>query len=319
MFDFIGKRKYAYMLSILIVIIGVVGYFINGVQLDIQFEGGTIIEIQMPDDNYDTHRAEEIVKETLGKNAIVQKASTYNPENASDKIYLMNIKIGSKDTLSQDDRTKLITTLKSEFGISENAQTTVESVEPFIGKEIMNKGLQAIFWASVLIIIYIWFRFKVMSGLSAGITAIIALLHDILVMVTFYIIFKIPVNESFIAAILTVIGYSLNDTIIVYDRIRENSRLLRKTPVAELVNKSILQTLSRSINTGISVILCLITVYIFSTVNNIGSIREFVLPLLIGIVCGIYSTIFTAAPLYVDWQEYKARRSVKVKPAPSSK
>jgi len=322
MINMIGKRNYFFILSGIIILAGLVVFFINGgikggFVLDIQFEGGTVIQIEMPDDNYDTAKAEKIVKDTIGKSAIVQKASTFNAENSAAKLYLMNLKIGSKETLSQDDRSKVISALKSEFNLDENAETTVNSIEPFIGKEIMNKGLQAIFWSSFFIILYVWWRFKIMSGLSAGVMAVLALLHDILIMCVVYIFFRIPLNDSFIAAVLTVIGYSMNDTIIIYDRIRENSNLLRKTPIAELVNRSVIQTLSRSINTSVVVLLCIITVFIFASVNNIQSIREFTFPLIIGLASGTYSSIFIASSLYVVWKEHLLKKKVAAKAAKS--
>lgn len=310
MINLIGKRNYFFALSAIILIAGLVGYFINGVKLDIQFEGGTIIQVQMPDDNYDTAKAEKVVKDTLGKSVIVQKASTYNAENSATKIYLMDLKIGSKEALSQSDRSKVIDALKKEYNLKENVNISVNSIEPFIGKEIMNKGFLAVFWSSIVIILYVWWRFKIMSGLSAGVMAILALLHDVLIMFSVYILFKIPLNDSFIAAVLTVIGYSMNDTIIIYDRIRENSNLLRKTPIAELVNRSVVQTLNRSINTVVTVLICIITVFIFASLNGIQSIKEFTLPLIVGISSGMYSSIFIASSLYVVWKEHLVKKKV---------
>ncbi len=315
MINLIGKRNYFFILSGIILIAGIVGYFVNGIKLDIQFEGGTIIQVQMPNDSYDTAKAEKVVKDTLGKSVIVQKASTYNAENTATKIYLMDLKIGSKEALSQADRSKVIDALKKEYGLADNVNITVNSIEPFIGKEIMNRGLLAVFWSSLIIILYVWIRFKVMSGLSAGVMAVLALFHDILIMFAVYVLFKIPLNDSFIAAVLTVIGYSMNDTIIIYDRIRENSSLLRKTPIAELVNRSVVQTLNRSINTVVTVLICIITVFIFASRNNIQSIREFTLPLIVGIASGMYSSIFIASSLYVVWKEHLVKKKIAAKTA----
>ena len=317
MINLIGKRNYFFALSILILLAGAVGYILEGVVLDIQFEGGTVIQIQMPDDNYDIATAETIVSDTIGKTAIVQKASTYSAESGASKTYLMNLKIGSAETLSQEDRSKVIEALKKGYNLKEDTETTVNSIEPFIGAELMRNGLLAVFWSSLLIIIYVWLRFKVMSGLPAGVVAVLALIHDILIMLTVYILFRIPLNDSFIAAVLTVIGYSMNDTIIIYDRIRENSRLLKKISVAQLVNTSVVQTLNRSINTTITVLICIITVFVFASMNNIQSIKEFTFPLIIGLSSGVYSTIFIASSLYVMWMEHKAKRKVATRAARS--
>lgn len=317
MINLIGKRNYFFALSILILLAGAVGYILEGVVLDIQFEGGTVIQIQMPDDNYDIATAETIVKDTIGKTAIVQKASTYSADSSASKAYLMTLKIGSAETLSQEDRSKVIDALKKGYNLKEDAETTVNSIEPFIGAELMRNGLLAVFWSSILIIIYVWLRFRIMSGLPAGVVAVLALIHDILIMLTVYILFRLPLNDSFIAAVLTVIGYSMNDTIIIYDRIRENSRLLKKISVAQLVNTSVVQTLNRSINTTITVLICIITVFVFASVNNIQSIKEFTFPLIIGLTSGVYSTIFIASSLYVMWMEHQAKRKVAARTARS--
>jgi preprotein translocase subunit SecF len=154
-----------------------------------------------------------------------------------------------------------------------------------------------------------------MSGLSAGVTSVIALLHDAAILLSVYTVFNIPLNESFIAAVLTILGYSMNDTIIIYDRIRENSSLLRKFPIGELVNKSILQTLARSINTVLTVLICIATIYIYASINNIESVKQFSFPLMVGIASGCYSSIFIASPLFVMWKESQAKRKIAAKPS----
>ena len=315
MIDLIGKKNYFFAFSLLILLTGVVFYFINGFKLDIQFQGGTIIQVQMPDDTFDTSKAEEIVKNTINKTATAQKSSTYNAEDTANKMHLLVLNIASQNTLNESERTKVIDALKAEFSVKPDAQINVNSIEPFIGDEIKVNALKAVFWASLIIILYVWWRFKVMSGLPAGVMAIVALLHDILIMLTVYAIFKIPLNDSFVAAVLTVIGYSMNDTIIIYDRIRENSKLLRKVPVGELVNKSVVQTLNRSINTVVTVLICIVTVFVFASIHNIQSIKDFTLPLIVGISSGMYSSIFIASSLYVLWMERKGKKKITSKPA----
>jgi preprotein translocase subunit SecF len=165
--------------------------------------------------------------------------------------------------------------------------------------------------SALLIIIYVWARFSVMSGLSAAIMSVVALLHDVFIMLSVYAIFKVPVNESFIAAALTILGYSINDTIIIYDRIRENSKLIRKSATFELVNKSINQTILRSINTVVTTLIAVATVYVAAAVNNINSLKEFTFPLLVGITSGCYSSIFIASPLWAMWKEHKAKTHLR--------
>ena len=303
MIDLMGKKNYFFALSLLIFVAGIVGIFVNGIQMDIQFQGGTVMQIEMPDNTFSTDRAEDIVMQTIGKKANVMKSSTYNAENEADNIDLMVLNIASSETLKDLERQNVIDALRAEFNIKEDANVNVNSVEPFIGDEIKTNSLKAILISSILIILYVWLRFKTMHGLSAGVFAVIALVHDIFVMFTVYVLFKIPLNDSFVAAMLTIIGYSINDTVIIYDRIRENTKILRKMPIRELVNKSVLQTLSRSINTSITTLIAILTLYIFAVIYNIESIKEFTLPLVVGIISGVYSTIFIASPLYMMWQE----------------
>lgn len=317
MIDLIGKKYYFFGLSILMILAGVVGLLVNGVQLDIQFQGGTRIQIQMPDNDYDPNKAVELVKNTIGKTATVMKSQTYNAENTNERLNLMVVDIASSETLDQTERTQVLDAIRKEFNVAENASVNVNSIAPFIGDEIKTKALYAIFFASLIIIIYVWWRFKVMSGLSAGVMAVLALLHDVLLMCAVYFIFKIPLNESFVAAVLTVIGYSMNDTIIIYDRIRENSNLLRKTPIAELVNRSVVQTLNRSINTVVTVLICIITLFIFASIHNVTSVKDFTLPLIVGIASGMYSSIFIASSLFVVWKESQAKKKVAAKAARS--
>lgn len=319
MIDLVGKRWIFFIISITIIVAGVIGFFVNGVTLDIQFQGGTILEIPMKDGNFEPSNAEKIVNNTTGKLATAQKSETFDSTGESDKIYLLTINIASKQgSLTGEEQNRLIDALRTEFNIDTSSQMSVSNVEPFIGKELLSRGLWAVFWASILIILYITVRFRVMSGFSAGVIAILTLFHDIAVMLSIYILFKVPINDAFIAAVLTVMGYSMNDTVIIYDRIRENSHLLKKVPVAQLVNRSIIQTLTRSINTVLTVIICLVTVYIFASVYNIGSIKNFTLPLIVGITCGAYSSILIASPLWAVWMQRKGRKQIPSKPRKGS-
>lgn len=309
MFDLMGKRNYFFALSIIIMLCGVVGYVMHGgFNYDIQFEGGTIIEMQMNNDKYSTARVEQIAATSINKKVIAQKTQTLIQKEGNKKIDMLIISVAAKDTLKGDEQTKLVSEIRKEYKLADNSEMQVKSVNPSIGEELKQKSLFAVMLSSILIILYIWIRFSIMSGLSAGVMAVLGLLHDIGMMITVYLLFNIPLNESFIAAVLTIMGYSMNDTIIIYDRIRENSSQLRKVPIQELVNKSIMQTLARSINTVVTVLICLITVYVFAYYNNISSIKEFSLPLIIGVASGCYSSIFVASPLWMMWKQAQSSK-----------
>jgi len=315
MIDFIGKRKYFFGLSIILILLGIVFLFINGLELDIQFQGGTLLKVEMPDDTFDADEIAVTVGNELNKAVTAQKMKTFNPDNAEEAIDMLMLKVSSKDALSDDEISQVINLLREKYNVKPDAQNQVQSVQPFIGQEMLKDGLLAAIISSVAIIFYVWWRYRIISGLSAAVMALVALFHDILIMFLIYPVFRIPVNESFIAAMLTILGYSVNDTIIVYDRIRENRKLYRKADLKELVNMSTTQTLSRSINTTITTLTSVVCVYIFASVNNIQSLKEFTFPLIIGLVSGSYSSIFIASPLWEMWQTYRAKKVVPGKAA----
>ncbi|QNU65427.1 protein translocase subunit SecF [Ruminiclostridium herbifermentans] len=322
MVNLYNKRYYFFILSALIFVAGLIAYFAFGFKLDIQFEGGTVIEMRANKDTFTeentqsiTAQIAELVQNTVNKPAQVQKSTAYDTSASKSESYdVIKISIGSMDTLTNDELSSVKDAVIKELKLdADKAFINEQSVEPFIGKEISQNGVRAVLISFVLIILYVWFRFKVMSGLSAGVFAIIGVLHDLMVMVAVYLVFRLPINESFIAAILTVVGYSMNDTIIIYDRVRENSRLLKKVPLPELVNTSIIQTLNRSINTVVTSLIAITTVFVFAEINGIASMSEFSFPLIIGIAAGCYSSIFIASPLWVMWKE--SQKKNKVKPA----
>lgn len=310
--DFMSNKRYFFALSLFLTFIGIIFFLINGIQLDIQFQGGSLIKIEMPDDKFDTARAEELVKTSIGKKATAQKLTNLLANNKQQHMLLINI--ANKEALDANEINKVVADIRKTFSVKESANMSVDNVEPFFGNELKNRAMQAIFIASILMVLYIWWRFKSM-GLSAGVTAVIALVHDAAIMLMAYIIFKLPINDSFVAAILTILGYSINDTVIIYDRIRENKAMLRKISVSELANRSINQTLTRSINTVVTVLICVIVLLIFGTVYNIQSIKEFSLPLLIGLSSGTYSSVCIASPLWVWYKEKQQRKKIASKPA----
>ena len=153
--------------------------------------------------------------------------------------------------------------------------------------------------------IYVWFRFKRISGLSAGFASLTALAFDALSMVFIYAIVRFPVNESFLAAILTILGYSINDTIVIFDRIRENQAKHKNLKPGEVANISITQSLTRSINTALCTLISLVVLYVFARIYKLTSMEQFSFPLIIGMITGCYSSIFLAAPLWAAWQHKK--------------
>ncbi len=309
-FDLIKHQKKFFIISAVIILIGIVFYFINGVNLDVQFSGGTRILIET-NGEIDAPKAEAVVEQAIGKSATAQTQKTNNPSEESKTIYMLRLDIASSETLTDEELNTVINTVTENFDVKEGGNVEVVSVEPSIGQETLGNGLKATLIASVLIILYVTWRFSSMHGFAASITALVALVHDILVVFTMYTVFQLPLGEVFISAILTIIGYSLNDTIIIYDRIRENSKLMKKSTLDEIVNTSIKQSLTRTVNTAATTLLTVATLYIFAAVNNISSLMEFALPLMVGFIAGVYSTVFIASQLWLMWRKSTMRRNLK--------
>ena len=306
MIDFMGKRHLAFILSAIIILSGVVFWFskggINGgFSLDIEFKGGNILQYRMNNSDYDIYSVQKIVEEETDRAVNVQKSQIIDFDDDDKKIDILNLNIAKTDTvMSTEEIGRINDKIIEEFDL--DPQTAIFNqriVDAFIGRDLGENALYAILLLSILIICYVAIRFSIISGIRAGFTAIIALLHDVAIMLSVYVFFDIPVNLLFIAAILTILGYSINDTIVIYDRIRENKNILRKVSNKELANVSINQSLRRSINTSFAVLLCLISIYILSSIYSIESLKNLSLPLIIGVVSGTYSSIFIASPIWV--------------------
>lgn len=316
MFDFIANKKYFFCFSGLIFLVGIIAFLIHGgFNLDIQFQGGTILEIQMADDKFDINKAADVAKAATGKIVNAQHSYTLDASNSNARIDLLVLNVSSGDKLTDEEHDNLVNAISKEFKVKEGAQIIERDVDASMSNELAGKSMLAVILACILMLVYVWIRFNAMNGLLAGFASIVALVHDVGVMLTLYAVLDIPCNESFIAAILTILGYSLNDTIVIFDRIRENSSLLRKESLASLTNKSIWQTMSRTICTAATTGMCVIIIFVFAWYNKIDSIMEFILPLLVGMISGVYSTIFIASPVWVMLKEWQAKRKLAAKPA----
>jgi len=309
MFNFIKFGKYCMIFSIIITIIGFISFFTRGLVMDIDFKGGNIIEMKIGK-AFDNNQIAKIVKATIAKEAVVQKLGA-EQQNVSIKT----------EHLTQKQSAEIFSAIKKQFNLSDKDLLSVRAVEPLMGQEIWSKGIMSMIIASVLILIYISIRFRLMSSFVSGVTAVLSIVHDAFIMFTVYSLLQIPVNSSFVAAVLTILGYSIHDTIVVFDRIRENQGILRKVSRTELANISIYQTLSRSIKTVLTVLICVVTLYVFGSIYGVQSIKEFTLPLIIGLVSGTYSSIFVSSPLWVWWKDSEDSNKVskvkasKIKPA----
>lgn len=300
--DFYKNRKIYFAISICILLVGLAFTVMNGIQLDIQFQGGTILKYTYTG-QVDVTKAEELIESAIGKITNCQEQTTFGNDTK-----MLIISLANNEALTSQEQEVVTEALLAAFPDAELSLSTTLSVQPFTGARFFRNGILAILLSFALILIYVGVRFRRIGGFSAGFMAIVALLHDAFVVTAVFIIFKIPLNDSFIAAVLTIIGFSINDTIVIYDRIRENKVLMgSKVSTAELVNTSITQSMSRSINTNIAVFVSITIVYIFAQINNIESIKDFALPMMFGTISGCYSTICIAGPLWVMWQNRQER------------
>lgn len=299
-FNFIGKKKYFFASSISLIVIIILFTIFKGVGLAIEFKGGTFINYTYSG-TVDFNEFGSAAAEIVGTKATV----TTGTDIASNQE-TVKVSFSTKNGLTADKQFELTQKLQEKFPDNNLDVISSSDVNPSTGKEFFEKCLIAVAFAFIVLIIYIAWRFKRISGWSAGVFAIIALIHDVIMAYGTFVIFGIPINANFMAVVLTILGYSINDTIVVYDRIRENKKVLgKKIHVAELVNTSLNQSLTRSINTTLTTITALVVVSIIAMLFHVESILSFSFPLIIGMVSGVYSSLFIACPLWVLWQEHK--------------
>lgn len=300
MIDFCGKRKIFYTISIVLMLCSILATFVFGVQLDIQFKGGSIITYSYTGD-VDKNQMQQFVEETLGENINLQEATDVASGTSNIVISLMSDK-----SLSSEKQAQLTAALQEEYPEQNLAVVEINNVDPTIGKEFFAKCLVALGISALLMIIYIAFRFRKIGGWSAGVMCMLALLHDSVIVYATFIVCRYPLNDNFIAVVMTIIGYSLNATIVIYDRIRENETLLGKTvPLAELVTKSVNQSLGRTVMTSVCTISAMAIVCIVGKLYGLDSIMTFALPLTMGMISGLYSSVCIAPALWTSWQEHK--------------
>ena len=275
-FDFIGKRKFAYALSCIIIIAGIVSLFVQGLNFGIDFTGGTVFQVQYEDNKEISDLRDELG--TMGYDG----AQIQQMDNGA-----FQIKTEFMDQTAQDEFEQQLKDASGSFEV-----LSTNAVGPSIGQEILLSGILALIVAVVLMVVYITIRFQWRFALAGN----IALLHDILVTVSIFSIFQLEVNSNFVAAILTIFGYSINDTIVVFDRIRERLGSVKRDNLAMTVNNAIQSTLRRSLFTSLTTLIPILCVFFFGGETT----KVFVLALIIGIVSGTYSSIFVASPLWYD-------------------
>lgn len=288
--DLMSKRLWYFAFSGLIIIAGLITLVVFGLRLSIDFTGGTKLELQLP------------TASDLSTNGVGEVLTAQGIEGSIVQLSENNVVIIRTRELDEASQTAVRAALAARYE-SDVVVLRAESVGPSVSSQVGWRAMQAVGIASAGILGYIWFAFRSMSNpLRYGVAALVAMLHDVLMVLAFAAIagqlFGWEVDALFLTAVLTVIGYSVHDTIVVFDRVRENRLIYRRADFDKVVNHSLMQTLDRSINTQLSTAFTLLALALFGG----ETIRPFVVVLLVGVLSGTYSSIFTAAPLLIVWE-----------------
>lgn len=299
-FDLIGHRKIWFTLSLLVIIPGIICMFVRGFNFGIDFTGGTIIEMQFEHPVTIAEVRTSLARYNLDGSTIQLSG------NGSDVASSENVMVRTTD-LEEQQRKAVMTSLKSDVG--DYTVLREEKVGATVGGELITNAVLALLASWVLIILYIAYRFE----FRFGVAAVLALVHDILIVLSVFSLTQRQIDSSFIAALLTIVGYSINDTIVIFDRVRENLKLhfRRGGDIDELVNRSVFQTLTRSLYTVFTVMFTTFALYFFGGETT----KDFAFALLIGFSVGCYSSIFIASPLWVVFRSWGGKHKAQPKVA----
>lgn len=297
--DFLGKRNICFIISLVLIVAGWVGMALNHGQMGkilnygMDFTGGTSTNV--------TFNEDMSLEDISTKVVPVVSSITGDADVQTQKVAGTNEVIIKTRTLSVDERTQMEDAMVENFGV-EAEKITAESISAAVSTEMKRDAVVAVIIATILMLLYIWLRFK---DIRFATSAILALVHDVLVVVTFYALAKWSVGSTFIACMLTIVGYSINATIVIFDRIRENlAAKTNKDSLEDIVNRSITQTFTRSINTSLTTFIMVFVLFLM----GVSSIREFALPLMVGIVCGTYSSVCVTGALWYVMTSAKSKK-----------
>ena len=295
MFSPCNNKKIFFTISGILVVLSIVLFFAKGLNLGIDFTGGNIFQFDMGKavtaDMEDT--LESLTAEKIGSTDVTVQAT-----GTTEVI----VKTPELENSVSD---QLIEAVKSEFGLEQSAVLNSEKVNGTVSGRLIGNTLMAVIIAVVLMLLYITIRFDFMSGTSA----VVALLHDIIIMFGFQCLLGVTVNTPFIAAVLTILGYSINAPIIVFDRVRENKKLMKGASPAEIADAAIKSSYTRTINSSLTTLFTIGVLYII----GVTSIKEFALPIIVGIISGTYSSLFIAGPFWAWWNSLGAKPAQKKK------
>ena len=282
-------------------LIGLVVTAIWGPKLDINFSGGTKISY-----SYTGDLAEKDFKNTVATALKKEFTVSKNTALAGD-VNTYVITLAGKDALDAETQEAITKALTDGFKDNEIALYDATSVSPSVEGSFFVKSLVAILITAALVVVYVGIRFKKIGGVSAALTALCALVLDLLVTFFACVIFRLPIDSNYMAVVLTILGYSLNDTIVIYDRVRENSKLYPNITVGENMDMSIAGVITRNIVTTVTTVCAVLTIVVVSEVCGLTTLRSFAIPMAFGLVSGCLSSLFVSGPLWVMYKERKAK------------
>lgn len=301
-YNFCSKKKMILGILIAVFIILIAGIVIRGVHLAIEFKGGTLITYSYQGE-LDSNDVKSTVEGIINDSVLIRTG-----ENLDAGGKQITISFTSEEGLTADRQVELTNALNEKYAENELEIYDSNDVSPSSGREMLLKCFIAVLFAAFVVIIYIAIRFTNIGGWSAGVCSVFALCFDILVALTATIVFGFEFNSNIVAVVLTILGYSINNTIVIYDRIRENRKLMPKASLNELINVSCTQSLTRSIRTSITTIGTMLIVTIVVFVKGYDSLLSFSVPLMFGLISGTFSSLFVAP---VTWSWWKGKQKAK--------
>ena len=310
--NFTGTSKIFFGISITIFVIGIICNAIFGVTLDIQFTGGTILQYNYIG-NIETDKMKSLIQKETADNVTFNISENITVTEDGTQLqngYLLAVQFSGKDTITPEVMDNITHKLQETYPDNSFKVLDSQSVESSMGWKFFLKCMVAVAIACVLMMVFVAFRFQKIGGWSAGVMAVIALFHDVMMIYFTFVIFRMPLDSNFIAVTLMILGYSLNDTIVIYDRVRENRNRMggKKIDFDVLFNKSATQVFRRTICTSVTTLAAIVAVFVFALIFNIRSVVTFALPMIVGVLSGCYSSICIAGPLWVMWQKHKLNK-----------
>ena len=299
--NFVGLRKRFLTFSACLMAAIVLCAVVLGVHLDTEFTGGAMITLSY-ENSFEMSAVQKAASEALGSNGLTLQTG----ENVATGEQTLKISMPGTETVTTDEVQTLLDSLNESCPENSFAQLSLSNVSAAMGTKFLQKSLVAVVFALVLILAYIAYRFKNIGGLTGGMMAVLALLNDLMVVFGTFVLLRAPLDGNFIAAMLTILGYSINDTVVVYDRIRENRGLLgKKASFEELVNHSVNQSARRTIITTVTTVMALGVMCIVSKLYGLDSIFTFAFPLMMGMLSGVYTSLCVSTSAWVVWSERK--------------